>query len=82
MAVTETAVVTTPARHPQVDAITDVAAQQSMRLLWDIIQSTRDELTAARATITSLVAAVNANETAAAAAQRAADQALAIAQQP
>lgn len=82
MPVTQTAVVTTQARHPQVAEIADVPTQQSIRLLWDVLQSTRDELTAAQATITSLVAAVNANEAAAASAQRAADQALAITQNP
>ena len=82
MPVTATAIVTTQAKHPQVSEIQDVAAQQSIRLLWDTLQTTRDQLTAAQGTIASLVSQINSLETQVQTNQRGVEQALTIAQQP
>jgi hypothetical protein len=61
--VTSTAVVPLTRQHPHVDQIADFNAQQSTRLLWERIFALQEQLTAAQATITSLVSGHNTNET-------------------
>lgn len=82
MPVSETAVVPTTSKQPHLSGIGDFHIHQSIRLLNDQVSILRDELTAARATIASLVAFVNTLETNLASVRNAADQALAIRQEP
>lgn len=82
MPVEETDITTLKRQRPHVGEITDWAAQQSVSLLWDRVFALQEALTAAQATITSLVSASNTNETAVSTAQKSADQALSLAQTP
>lgn len=67
-------------QYPHVGEIKDFSTQQSIKLLWDRVFALTEQLTAAQATITSLVGASNANEAAVTKAQRSADMALSISQ--
>jgi hypothetical protein len=80
--VTSIAIVTLKRQYPHVGEIVDFASQQSIKLLWDRIFELQEQLTATQATITQLVAASNVNESAVETAQTAANEALAIAQEP
>ena len=82
MPVTVRAVTQTPARYPHLDGIGDFHTHQAIRLLNDQVRNLLDRLTAAEATITSLVTTVNTVETNTSKAQKAADEALAITQTP
>lgn len=78
--------VTTPAKgvrvYPHVNEIAEYPAQQSVRLLWDRIHALTEIVLALQTTITDVVAGTNTNAAAIVTAQRAADQALALAQRP
>lgn len=68
--------------YPHVGEIKDWPAQQSTRLIWERVHDLEARLTAAQATITTLVAGHNTNEIAIAEATRKATTALALAQVP
>ena len=80
--ITATPVVGIKRTYPHVTAIEDPMAQMSTRLLWDRVHDLTEQLTAAQATITTLVAGHNATQTAVTSAATAAKQALALAQRP
>jgi hypothetical protein len=82
MPVTATAVTQTPAKHPHIDGIGDFPTYQAIRLLNDRVQDLTNRLAAAEGTIASLLSTVNTLETAVAKAQKGADEALAISQEP
>ena len=63
MAVSQTAVVTRERQYPHLDRIGDDATFSSFRLLWDQTYRAQERLTAAEATISSLLAAVNTLQT-------------------
>lgn len=81
MAVEQVAVVQTKAIYPHGDEIPDFPTRQALRLAWDQIRSLQDRLTAAEATITRLLTAVNTTETSVAQAQRDIQMALAPTQE-
>jgi hypothetical protein len=62
MAVTATAIVRLKRQYPHLDAVPEWATQATLRLLWDRIYDLEERLTAAQATITSVVSGVNAVE--------------------
>lgn len=80
MPVTPTPITPLKRQYPHLDNMPSYAVSATVRLLWDQIFDLREQLTAAQGTIAALTAAVNATETAAAAAQKSADEALAITQ--
>jgi len=69
-------------QYPHVSEVQDPPTQQSVRLLWDRVHDLEGRLQAAEATITTLVAGHNTNETAVAAAAKQAKAALALTQHP
>ena len=69
-------------QYPELDRIADYPTNASLRLVWDRIFSLEERLQAAEATITSLVAGHNDNETSITTAQESADEALALRQIP
>ena len=75
MPVEQTAIVTRTRTYPHVDRL-DPASQQVARILFDQIFTLQERLTAAEATITSLLAAVNALQGDTATVRRDTDQAL------
>lgn len=80
MSVTEVDIEPLKRQYPHVDTVADFPTQQSLKLLWDRVFSLQEQLTAARSTITDLVAGHNTNETAVQRAARDAREALAQAQ--
>lgn len=76
-----TPIVTVKRQYPHVDQIGDWPAQQSIRLLWERIFSLQEQLTAAQATIATLVDTANAADVRVTATQQAANEALALSQQ-
>ena len=82
MPASQVAAATTPAPQPHVNEVRDFPTQQALRIANDRIQALTNRLAAAEATITQLLSVANAAEAAATAAQKAANEALAITQQP
>jgi hypothetical protein len=80
--VTEVSVETLKRVYPHLDQVTDWAAQTTLRLLWDRVVGLEEQLTAAQATITQLVAAANTTESTAAAALLKAKASLALSLRP
>lgn len=78
--ITETAIVPSKRVYPHVPQVTDWAAQQTIRLLWDRIFDLTEQITAARATIATLVAGQNTTQATLTTVQQQADQALAVSQ--
>lgn len=82
MTIAATAVTTLKRQYPHVDQIGDFAAAQSVRLLWDRVFALQEQLTAAQATITTLVSTANVADAKIAVVKTAADAALAMGQIP
>ena len=80
--VTATARVTTTQAYPHVNEVADFPTQQTLRLLWDQVHDLRARLTAAEATITTLVTGHNTNETSLTDVSRKANAALALVMEP
>ena len=59
MPVSATPVTTRERQYPHLDRIGDDASYSTLRLLWDQTYRLQERLTAAEATVTSLLAAVN-----------------------